>query len=135
MDEFGINSGYVAELLDRYLRNPDSVDEGWRAYFRDRLGGQSQARVNGNGTANGHAARAASETAVLKPPAEPPSATTRVAMSVAEVQGRVSQLINAYRVRGHLFARVDPLRLEAPAPPQLELGNFDLSEEDLDRTL
>jgi 2-oxoglutarate dehydrogenase E1 component len=46
----------------------------------------------------------------------------------------VSQLINAYRVRGHLFARVDPLRLEPAAPPQLQLANFDLSEADLDRT-
>jgi len=53
---------------------------------------------------------------------------------MAEVQGRVSQLINAYRTRGHLFARVDPLRLEPAAPPQLELANFELAASDLDRT-
>ena len=46
----------------------------------------------------------------------------------------MSQLVNAYRVRGHLFARVDPLRLEAAAPPELELANFGLAEADLDRT-
>ena len=45
----------------------------------------------------------------------------------------MSQLINAYRVRGHLFAQVDPLRLGAPPPPELDLRNFDLSEADLDR--
>jgi 2-oxoglutarate dehydrogenase E1 component len=123
MDEFGINSGYVAELLDRYLRNPESVDENWRSYFQSRLSGQpGLPPANGNGTTNGRAAIQI---------AERPSQT---AMSLAEVQGRVSQLINAYRARGHLFARVDPLRLEAAAPPQLELANFDLAETDLDRS-
>jgi 2-oxoglutarate dehydrogenase E1 component len=129
MDEFGINSGYVAELLDRYLRSPDSVDESWRSYFQARLNGQPAPSVvkinggpiNGNGTTNGQAAVQIGER---------PSQT---AMSFAEVQGKVSQLINAYRARGHLFARVDPLRLEPAAPPQLELVNFDLAETDLDR--
>jgi 2-oxoglutarate dehydrogenase E1 component len=134
MEEFGINSGYVAELLDRYLQSPESVDESWRNYFQSRLSGQpapQQAltpatKVNGNGAA-ATAAAAVNGHVVI---AERPSQT---AMSVAEVQGKVSQLINAYRARGHLFARVDPLRLEPAAPPQLELVNFDLSETDLDR--
>ena len=43
-----------------------------------------------------------------------PAGAIPTAMSVAEVQGRVYQLVNAYRVRGHLFAHVDPLRLEPP---------------------
>src|SRR5262249_9733074 len=107
MDEFGINSGYVAELLDRYLRSPESVDEPWRDYLRARLNGQpvpspapvTASLVNGNGTTNGHA------------PVEISERPSQTAMSFAEVQGKVSQLINAYRARGHLFARVDPLRL------------------------
>src|SRR5206468_1055761 len=36
--EFGENASYVAELLGRYRMNPASVDEEWRAFFRDRLG-------------------------------------------------------------------------------------------------
>ncbi|HSD72125.1 MAG TPA: multifunctional oxoglutarate decarboxylase/oxoglutarate dehydrogenase thiamine pyrophosphate-binding subunit/dihydrolipoyllysine-residue succinyltransferase subunit, partial [Thermoanaerobaculia bacterium] len=36
--EFGDNASYVAELLARYRENPDSVDEEWREFFRDRLG-------------------------------------------------------------------------------------------------
>src|SRR5258706_14073542 len=125
MDEFGINSGYVAELLERFLGNPESVDEDWRKYFASRLSGvRIDPRLNGgaNGSTNGHAVAVASAEA------------GPVAGSMAELQGRVSQLINAYRVRGHLFARVDPLRLEPAPPPQLELANFELSEGDLDRT-
>jgi 2-oxoglutarate dehydrogenase E1 component len=124
MDEFGINSGYVAELLDRYLANPESVDDAWRNYFANRLGGKAL-ETNGNGAVNGHAA-----TALPTVPAATPSSV----VIATELQGRVSQLINAYRQRGHLFARVDPLRLEPAAPPQLELANFELSESDLDRS-
>ncbi|MDI1484155.1 2-oxoglutarate dehydrogenase E1 component [Polyangium sp. y55x31] len=54
-------------------------------------------------------------------------------MSTAATRARVYQLVNAYRVRGHLFAHIDPLGLPPPAPPELNLDNFDLSEADLDQ--
>jgi multifunctional 2-oxoglutarate metabolism enzyme len=36
--EFGENASYVVDLMARYRTNPASVDEEWRAFFRDRLG-------------------------------------------------------------------------------------------------
>jgi 2-oxoglutarate dehydrogenase E1 component len=36
--EFGENASYVAEQLSRYRSNPESVDEEWRAFFRERFG-------------------------------------------------------------------------------------------------
>ncbi|MGE5277880.1 MAG: multifunctional oxoglutarate decarboxylase/oxoglutarate dehydrogenase thiamine pyrophosphate-binding subunit/dihydrolipoyllysine-residue succinyltransferase subunit [Acidobacteriota bacterium] len=42
--EFGENAGYVAELLSRYRTNPGSVDEEWRAFFRERLAEPEPAR-------------------------------------------------------------------------------------------
>jgi len=130
MDEFGINSGYVAEQLDRYLHNPESVDENWRRYFQTRLNGQSAGRTNGNGVVNG----TTSERSANALTAGATRAAAAAPMSMVEGQGHVAQLINAYRTRGHLFARVDPLRLEPAAPPQLDLANFGLTEADLDRT-
>jgi 2-oxoglutarate dehydrogenase E1 component len=51
-----------------------------------------------------------------------------------EKQGRVLQLINAYRVRGHLIADIDPLRLKpAPHHPELDLETYGLTIWDLDR--
>ena len=47
-------------------------------------------------------------------------------------QTRVAQLVNAYRVRGHLFADLDPLDITPPGHPELELANFGLTEADLD---
>src|SRR5262249_16448712 len=35
--EFGENASYVAEQLTRYRANPESVDEEWRAFFRERF--------------------------------------------------------------------------------------------------
>jgi 2-oxoglutarate dehydrogenase E1 component len=49
-------------------------------------------------------------------------------------QARVLELINAYRVRGHLIADLDPLRSRAIAHhPELELETYGLTIWDLDR--
>src|SRR5207237_358912 len=58
-------------------------------------------------------------------------------ISIPEVQNRlhaeilqekVAELINAYRIRGHLFANLDPLGLLQPPPPELEIEHFGLSD-------
>ncbi len=52
----------------------------------------------------------------------------------AEKQARVFQLINQYRVRGHLIADLDPLRQAPPAiHPELDPLTYGLSLWDLDR--
>jgi len=49
-------------------------------------------------------------------------------------QARVLELINGYRVRGHLIADLDPLRTrEVPHHPELELETHGLTIWDLDR--
>jgi 2-oxoglutarate decarboxylase len=51
-----------------------------------------------------------------------------------EKQARVLQLINAYRVRGHLIAHLDPLVNEPHHHPELDPGYYGLTIWDLDRT-
>ncbi len=51
-----------------------------------------------------------------------------------EKQARVLELINAYRVRGHLIADVDPLRMvPVHEHPELDLETYGLTIWDLDR--
>ena len=50
-----------------------------------------------------------------------------------ETQARVLQLINAYRVRGHLIAHLDPLVDEPHHHPELDPGYYGLTVWDLDR--
>ncbi len=47
---------------------------------------------------------------------------------------RIQELINAYRVRGHLMADVDPLEYKQRSHPDLDVLNHGLSLWDLDRT-
>ncbi|HEY0004275.1 MAG TPA: multifunctional oxoglutarate decarboxylase/oxoglutarate dehydrogenase thiamine pyrophosphate-binding subunit/dihydrolipoyllysine-residue succinyltransferase subunit [Pyrinomonadaceae bacterium] len=57
-DNFGANATYVEALLSRYRSDPSLVDESWRAYFDELLGG-SAASVAG-AQDNGHPAAATS---------------------------------------------------------------------------
>ena len=57
-----------------------------------------------------------------------PGATAEVAKDAA-----VLMLINAYRVRGHLVANLDPLGTEAHHHPELDPANYGLTIWDLDR--
>jgi 2-oxoglutarate decarboxylase len=50
-----------------------------------------------------------------------------------EKQSRVQQLINAYRVRGHLIAHLDPLVDEPKNHPELDPAYYGLTVWDLDR--
>jgi 2-oxoglutarate dehydrogenase E1 component len=50
-----------------------------------------------------------------------------------EKQARVLQLINMYRVRGHLVASLDPLGTQSPYHPELDLALYNFTMWDLDR--
>jgi 2-oxoglutarate dehydrogenase E1 component len=55
-------------------------------------------------------------------------------LEASEKQGRVLQLINMYRVRGHLIANLDPLKAKSPQMhPELDPASLGLSIWDLER--
>jgi 2-oxoglutarate dehydrogenase E1 component len=147
---FGINAGLVEELLNQYLENPESVDASWRAYFDKETGRGPQGYRNGaRGQTNGSHANggAASEAhgqvgreldhafaqTIVEPSAPGPGDEERAMLVEIARSARVYQLLNAYRVRGHLFADLDPLGGPVVAPPELDLSNFQLSAADLDK--
>lgn len=121
MDRFSflnaIDSGYLAELYDQYLQYPDSVEPSWRAFFQ----GFDFGNASYNGETDGEAAGSAGDSQVA-------SGITEEALK----EFRVVQLINAYRSRGHLFAKTNPVRERRAHKPTLALENFELSEDDLD---
>src|ERR1019366_10268308 len=98
--------------------------------------------ANGNGLVNGNANGngVATVTAAVTGHGPPPSsvayreAVRETVIAATELQSRVAHLVNAYRVRGHLFANVDPLENPTAAAPELELSHFGLSDSDLDKT-
>ena len=152
--DFGINQVFVEDQYDRWRNNPAAVDETWARYFAQLAGGLplqtyvsqpppaqgngSGAVAHGNGNGYGHPApveaRALQDGPFASALLELHERSPENERANAELlQESVAELINAYRIRGHLFANLDPLGLLQPPPPELEIGMFGLSEADLDK--
>lgn len=100
----------IEELYNRYLVNPNEVDESWRKFFQ----GFEFAKANYEETAN-----------------VPKSAGVVVPDNVQK-EFKVIELINAYRSRGHLFTKTNPVRTRRSYSPTLHFSNFGFSESDLE---
>jgi len=74
--------------------------------------------------------------AALRIPYEPIHWSTDINVDLADAvnkTARVQELINSYRVRGHLMADVDPLEYRQRSHPDLEIESHGLTFWDLDR--
>ncbi|MFL6653138.1 MAG: 2-oxoglutarate dehydrogenase E1 component [Sulfurifustaceae bacterium] len=126
----GANASYLEALYEAYLNDPASVDATWRSYF------DSLPRVDGSAVDTPHSpVRAAfrrlarTNVATVVVPAE----AKAQAPDKERKQIRVLQLINAFRVRGHQRAKLDPLGIAQPPPaPDLDLSFHGLTPYDLD---
>jgi 2-oxoglutarate dehydrogenase E1 component len=131
---------FVEQLYADFLRDPASVPNAWRDYFRTlaadsafsrepRLGPSFKpstvfgGRPQVNGKANGHVNGNGNGAALAS------SGVPEVAVR----QDQVDALIRAYRVRGHMMARIDPLGLPRPSWPELDPEFYGLGPSDLDR--
>src|SRR5213075_1386050 len=118
------NTEYIDQLYQRYQTDPRSIDPQWREFF-SRMDYDASGRPGGNGDASGKSARPTdAESGRSARPTEEPG--QRLA---------VNDLIHAYRELGHFIANLDPLGHNRPNHPLLELGEFNMSREDLDRVV
>jgi 2-oxoglutarate dehydrogenase E1 component len=118
---------FVEELYADYLRNPQTVPADWREYFKTLA-------ADGNGQTPPLAEVVFQRRSLFHPPGA--NGSPQAAAGLADkalLQERVDRLIHAFRVRGHIIARVDPLGQTRPVPPELTLEFYGLSEADLDR--
>ena len=142
--DFGVNQSLVEELYHRWSENPSTVDKAWQAYFARLVSSQGQPnggsngavshRNGSNGSLHGH-----SSAFELPPTAEelPFLGTSSLDLGTGgsvreahELQGRLSALVNAYRVRGHLFANLDPLGIAPRPQEELSLDQYGLGHVD-----
>jgi len=132
------NLAFVEGMLEEYLRDPEAVDPDWRAYF-ESMGGDKNgdgAGSNGNGQTNGRLRLGPSFTpsSIFNPPTPQPAVVAPGrGFDMALLQERVDRLVRAYRVRGHLIAKLDPLGRPRRQPTELRPEFYGFSEEDLDR--
>ena len=97
------HTAYFAELYDQYLINPESVEPTWRAFFQGFEFGIDK---------------------VSNKEDEIPESILK--------EFKVVKLINAYRTRGHLFTKTNPVRDRRKYVPNLDLEYFELSKNDLE---
>ena len=86
----GPNAGYVLDLYERFTRDPESVDPGWRAYFADFAPDLPASQAPGGSTGE----------------------------DVERALG-ARALADAIRARGHSAARINPLAPPADPDPAL----------------
>ena len=128
---FGGNAPYVEDLYERYLDNPGSVPEKWRAYFDQmQLVPAADGSLDSRDVA--HAPIVESFAQRAKANAFAPKVASSD-LSVARKQVHVQSIIAAYRFLGNRWANLDPLqRRERPTIPELEPAFYDLTEADMD---
>ena len=108
MDKFNYlnqpDNSVIDGLYEQYKQDPASVDESWRKFFEGFEFCQTNFKAD-----QGHA-------------------------YVVPNEFKVINLINGYRARGHLFTRTNPVRTRRKYSPTLDIENFGLTKEDLNKT-
>ena len=113
------HTSFFAESYDKYLKNPDSVEPSWRAFFQgfdfgseialDELDVQEFVKAPGINNGQG---------------LEMPQSLQK--------EFQLIRLIDGYRSRGHLFTKTNPVRERRKYEPTLDIENFGLSQSDMD---
>ncbi len=161
---YGGNASYVEELLAQYMENPQSVDPSWRAFF-EQLGDRAAEAIrsaegaswerkdwppredddltnalNGSSFVGAPAAgpEVTAETsgrAALEAPQPVRAAPTDVRQETQD-SIRALMMIRAFRIRGHLAADLDPLKLsDFGDQPELDPATYGFGPQDLDRPI
>ncbi|MDN5698251.1 MAG: thiamine pyrophosphate-dependent enzyme, partial [Rubrobacter sp.] len=107
---YGPNLGYVLELYDSYLRDPDSVDQKTREFFDNWSPPQSL--LSQASQTNGHAVAEGSGVD-------------------ADITVGAAKYIRSIRDFGHSAARLDPLGSEPAGDPALDPSFHEISEDEL----
>ena len=125
---YGANAPFIEDLFEAYLSDPSSVPDNWRRHF-DRL-----PTVEGVTAPDASHRRVQDDfLALASDPQSRLPCSTGLSAAAAERQAKVLRLINAYRVRGHQNAKIDPLNLRPLPPlPDLQPSYYGLGKEDLE---
>ena len=103
------HTAYFADLYDQYLKNPDSIEPSWRAFFQGYDFGAETYGLDGE---------------IVQ------GVSTQMPEQLQK-EFQVIKLIDGYRSRGHLFTKTNPVRARRKYAPTLEIENFGLSKGDL----
>ncbi len=104
---FNAHPSYIDSIYKKYLDDPTQVEDGWRSFFQGFEFGQHK---------NGDAQTTAPSTIVD-----------------LDKEFGAQSIIHGFRNRGHLLSRTNPIRSRRDRHPHLELSDYHLVPEDLNR--
>jgi len=130
MDKFSFLNAVHAQLIDdmyaQYQKYPDSLEASWKSFFQGFDFALEYYGEDG-------------EIEVSKPQSSAPVQYAQQAVTNNSVSEDISKefkvvnLIEAYRSRGHLFTKTNPVRERRHYFPTLDIENFGLSKDDLNK--
>ena len=126
----GLNSTYIADLYEKWLENPKNVDANWNDWFSD---------MQNTGSSNDIPSWAKGKPfeEKLENHEHKNSSLSSEEMRKASIDSlRAVMMIRAYRARGHLEAKTDPLNLEKKEEhPELNPEFYGFTKDDYDRPI
>lgn len=153
----GTNATYIDDLYARYEQDPASVDTDWQDFFKSLKDAPADVQKNAEGASWGRdnwpipprdeltSALDGNWAQVEKAVGSKIAARAQARgaeLSAADVNQatrdsvRALMLIRAYRIRGHFYAKLDPLGIEAPRDrEELDPRTYGFSEADFDRRI
>jgi len=124
MDPFSflnsIHPQQLDELYQKYLKYPDSIEPSWKAFFQgfdfgkdtvEEITEPQDQQQDISFKENGHI----------------------TGSEDIHKEFQVIRLIDGYRTRGHLFTKTNPVRERRTYRPKLDIENFGLSQDDLEK--
>jgi 2-oxoglutarate dehydrogenase E1 component len=137
------NSAFVEDLYARYVDNPQAVSETWREFFdglEDEAPAVLKSLKGASWAPRGRRIVGSDGNAEAAVDGEPRTNGRAQAADIGEVRAdtvrslHALMLIRAYRVRGHLLSRLDPLGLHAhDQNVELDYRSYGFTDADLDR--
>ena len=150
---YGGSAQWLEQMQATYARDPSLVPESWRAFFAelDEESGSAAANAAGASWTRGDwpLQKKGDETAAFdgnwaavdpklekKIKADKPGATEADIAQAVKDSIRAIMMIRAYRMRGHLAAKLDPLGIEDFGDqPELNPGTYGFESADMDRRI
>ncbi len=118
------HGNYIDELYEAYKKDPQSVDLSWQKFFEGfEFSQESYEMLPG---------QKSSSNGSPSPVADKPAAAAPTVGGGNAKELNVSQLIHAYRSRGHLRSNTNPVRQRRDHKAYLDIADFGLSEADMD---
>ena len=122
------HGNYIEELYEAYKKDPQSVDISWQKFFEGfEFSQQSYEALPGKLPTNGESKKEVTTTTGEKPAVGAPTISSGNAKEL-----NVSQLIHAYRSRGHLKSNTNPVRQRRDHKAYLDITDFGLTDADMD---